>query len=95
VVASAGSDGAFVIPVAGEPLRGWLEKPLRGNPTGAGDAMVAGVAAGLQAGLDWAAVLAAGIAWSAAAVLQPVAGEVSKADIAELLPLVRSQPLGG
>lgn len=76
-------------------LRAWLPEPLRGNPTGAGDALTAALAASLDE-LDqlpdgheaWAQALRRGVAWSAAAVLQPLAGEVDPADVARLLPAV-------
>ena len=55
-----------------------LPEPLAGNPTGAGDAAVAAVATLLDAGeQDAAALLRRATAWSAAAVLMPLAGEIS------------------
>jgi 1-phosphofructokinase family hexose kinase len=76
-------------------LRARVREPLRGNPTGAGDALTASLAAdleslgGLPEGRDlWAEVLRRGVAWSAAAVLQPVAGVVDPADVERLLPSV-------
>ena len=59
-------------------------QPLRGNPTGAGDAAAAAVAAGLAAEADWPEILRDAVAWSGAAVLQPVAGEVDPADVERL-----------
>lgn len=91
------SDGADGITVVHEDLilRGWLPTPLRGNPTGAGDALTAALAAdldsggGLPHGRDaWADVLRRGVAWSAAAVLQLVAGIIDEADVIRLLPTV-------
>lgn len=81
VVASLGADGVIL----GTPHRSWtagLGENLTGNPTGAGDAMVAALANGLTGtqATDLATALAAAlpsaIAWSAAAVLSPVAGEI-------------------
>ena len=46
------------------------------NPTGAGDAAVAALAAGLPAGASWEQRLRDAAAWSAASVLEPVAGAV-------------------
>jgi tagatose 6-phosphate kinase len=89
VVASLGPDGILLVGPDGSVLRGALEQPLRGNPTGAGDAVVAAVAAGLAAGCDWEQLLADAVAWSAAAVLQPVAGRVDDGDIARLRAAVR------
>jgi tagatose 6-phosphate kinase len=47
---------------------------LAGNPTGAGDAATAMLAAGLSHGRDWSELLADAGALSAAAVLHPLAG---------------------
>lgn len=76
-------------------LRAWLREPLRGNATGAGDALTASLAAdietlgGLPHGRDaWAEVLVRAVAWSAAAVLQPIAGVVDPRDIERLMPSV-------
>lgn len=79
VVASLGERGAVVA----SPDGAWEASPgavLAGNPTGAGDALVAGLARGLAR--DHAALRAPGawladaVALSAAAVLSPVAGDV-------------------
>ena len=124
-------------------LRAWLPRALRGNPTGAGDALTAALAASLEDHLvgdlrtnpdltdahlakdqplgdephgdqphgdhrpsnrrpderlpeeqlprdrdGWAEVLRRGVAWSAAAVLQPAAGPIDPGDVARLLPTV-------
>ncbi len=59
-------------------LRARLSGPLRGNPTGAGDAAVAAVAVALATGEhDLETVLRGATIWSAAAVLAPQAGAVS------------------
>jgi tagatose 6-phosphate kinase len=78
VVASLGSAG--VVAVAGEGR--WRARPpeeVRGNPTGAGDAVVAALAAGLVAGTPWPERLADAVALSAAAVHAPVAGRFDAA----------------
>ncbi|RZS44837.1 tagatose 6-phosphate kinase [Herbihabitans rhizosphaerae] len=75
VAASLGGNGLLLSTVDGS----WLARvpePLRGNPTGAGDACVAALAAGLRRGEAWPDVLAEATAVSAAAVLAPVAGEI-------------------
>ncbi|MFE2722246.1 1-phosphofructokinase family hexose kinase [Kitasatospora sp. NPDC059327] len=75
VVASAGADGLHAVTTGGT----WRAKPperLSGNPTGAGDACVAAIAAGLEAGSPWPEILRTAVALSAAAVPCPVAGEV-------------------
>ena len=54
-----------------------LPKPLAGNPTGAGDAAVAAIAVLLAERVsDPETLLRCAVAWSAAAVLMPVAGEI-------------------
>ena len=76
VIVSLGEDGLIVVPPGGSPVHAALDRPLTGNPTGAGDAAVAAVAARFDRGdsLDPAAVATAAVAWSAAAVLAPLAG---------------------
>jgi tagatose 6-phosphate kinase len=80
VVASRGPDGAVAVDDRGA----WQARPrqhIAGNPTGAGDALVAGLARGLVAGEDLADILADAVALSAAAVLHPVAGDVDLSDV--------------
>jgi len=103
VVVSCGPDGAVVLPRDGGELRARLRKPLAGNPTGAGDAMVAALAAGLDrepaargegvspaprdgrsGAWDWSTAIRNAVAWSAAAVLQPLAGDVDPDDVTRL-----------
>jgi len=67
VVISAGADGLMFLPTRGPGWRGRLAEPLLGNPTGAGDAAVAALAAGLATGLPADAMVRAAVAWSAAA----------------------------
>jgi tagatose 6-phosphate kinase len=74
-VVSAGRDG--LVAVSGE--RRWWARPPRqvtGNPTGAGDALSAGLARGLARGAAWPLVLADALALAGAAVAAPVAGQV-------------------
>jgi len=73
VVVSLGADGLLAV----TPERSWrayAPERLRGNPTGAGDALAAALAA--TTGLPWPARIVEAIAWSAAAVPMPLAGEV-------------------
>jgi len=87
VVASLGPDGV----VAGTPdgvLRAALDRPVAGNPTGAGDALAAGLAAGLADGLPWPDRLRRAVALAACAVRSPVAGEVDAGDLPALLARV-------
>ncbi len=94
VVVSAGADGLLVFPADGKPLRAALAEPLSGNPTGAGDAAVAALARGLAQDLPWQESAATAVAWSAAAVLQPVAGDVDPDDVRRLLPRVQTEEIG-
>jgi tagatose 6-phosphate kinase len=59
------------------------------NPTGAGDAVAAALAAGIEDGRDWPSMLADAIAWSAAAVVASLAGDVDAVTIDGLRPYVR------
>ncbi|WP_243228650.1 1-phosphofructokinase family hexose kinase [Microbacterium sp. CIAB417] len=77
VLLSLGSDGLCAVTSTGE-WRARLPAPLAGNPTGAGDAAVAAAACLLDAGIrDTEVILRRAAAWSAAAVLMPLAGEIS------------------
>lgn len=91
-VVSDGARGLVLAVREGGGVATWsarLPEPVRGNPTGAGDALTAALAAHLGQGEpDWERALRAGVAWSAAAVLRPVAGEVDPGDVERLLPQV-------
>ena len=97
VVASLGSDGV----VAATSDSAWVASPaavLEGNPTGAGDAMVAGLARALRADpgmTDLAEALRDCVALAAAAVLSPVAGEVDMETYAVQRQGVVVRELGG
>ncbi len=84
IVISAGGAGLMLLPTQGPGWRGWLAEPLRGNPTGAGDAAVAALAVGLATEAPSPEMVHAAVAWSAAAVLQPVAGRIDPADVNRL-----------
>lgn len=80
---------------------GWVARPpwdIAGNPTGAGDAAVAGLARCLSVGElrgeRLAAALRDAAALSAAAVATPVAGRIDPALYAELLPLIIVAEIG-
>ena len=81
---SAGRDGLVWLPTQGRGWRGRLAEPLSGNPTGAGDAAVAALAAGLAAAAPPEEMVQAAVAWSAAAVLHPGAGPVDPTDVNRL-----------
>ncbi|NED95675.1 1-phosphofructokinase family hexose kinase [Phytoactinopolyspora alkaliphila] len=87
VVASLGPDG--LLAVTGDAS--WtarLAKPLTGNPTGAGDSVVAALSAGILAGRSWPDMLRDACALSAATVRAPVAGEYDADAYARLKPAV-------
>ncbi|MEV8588865.1 1-phosphofructokinase family hexose kinase [Streptomyces sp. NPDC051180] len=78
VVVSAGAAGLYAL----TPDGAWRAAPperLSGNPTGAGDACVAAIAAGLWDGAAWPDLLREAVALSAAAVPCPAAGDVDAA----------------
>ncbi|HEU4948880.1 MAG TPA: hexose kinase [Kribbella sp.] len=84
--------------VAAGPAGAWRALPVEqvaGNPTGAGDACTAVVAAAVaeSAEPDWAEVLQAAAAASAAAVLTPVAGDIELSAYRRWLPQVVVQTL--
>ncbi len=76
IVVSAGAEGMRAVLADGRTLVARPGERLRGNPTGAGDAATAAVAAGLATAREWPDILRDAVAWSGAAVLQPVAGAV-------------------
>lgn len=86
VVASLGPDGLVAVTDDGV----WRARPRlqSGNPTGAGDACVAALAAGLAAGTGWPELLADAVALSAAAVACPLAGDVDLDIYRRLVPVI-------
>ncbi|WP_433462110.1 1-phosphofructokinase family hexose kinase [Spirillospora sp. CA-128828] len=87
VVASLGA-GGVVADTPGGALRAALDRPVPGNPTGAGDALAAGLAAGLAVDRPWPDLLRNAVALAACAVRSPVAGEIDAAAVPALLPHV-------
>lgn len=84
VVVSLGADGMLVVSAHRDTvLHAKLDRPLSGNATGAGDAAVAAIAVALATGASitdssaLGAMLLRATAWSAAAVLAPLAGELA------------------
>ncbi|HET6878473.1 MAG TPA: 1-phosphofructokinase family hexose kinase [Jatrophihabitans sp.] len=73
----------------------WLAVPpaVDGNPTGAGDAVVAVLADSELAGRDWPETLHRAAATAAAAVRMPAAGVVDPEDVAELFEQVEVREL--
>ncbi|MFC8245315.1 1-phosphofructokinase family hexose kinase [Streptomyces chartreusis] len=84
VVASLGESGLLALTPEGR----WQATPptrLHGNPTGAGDATVAGLLSGLVERLPWPDRLTRATALSAATVVSPTAGEFDRATYEEFL----------
>ncbi|MCL8015056.1 1-phosphofructokinase family hexose kinase [Streptomyces sp. AS02] len=84
VVASLGEAGLLALTPEGR----WRATPptrVHGNPTGAGDAAVAGLLSGLVERLPWPDRLTRAAALSAASVLAPVAGEFDRGAYEQLL----------
>ena len=86
VVASLGPDGLLASTVDGRAWRARLPRALSGNPTGAGDACVAALAAGVDDGRAWPEVLADAAALAASAVVAPVAGEHDSVTYQDIRP---------
>ncbi|EQD84459.1 1-phosphofructokinase family hexose kinase [Saccharopolyspora spinosporotrichia] len=74
VVASLGPDGLLAV-TGDTAYRAVPGERVRGNPTGAGDSVVAALAAGLALHEPWPHRLREAVALSAATVAAPVAGE--------------------
>jgi tagatose 6-phosphate kinase len=92
VVVSLGAGGLVGVTEDGA----WVARPpeaVRGNPTGAGDAAVAALAAGLAGDLAWPERLAGAVALSAAAVHAPAAGDFDAAAYRRYRSLVRADAL--
>lgn len=92
-VVSLGPDGCAAVIGA----RAYLARPpygVTGNPTGAGDALVAAVACGLARGEQWSELLASAVAVSAAAVAVPIAGGFDTELAAQLRPGVVVEEVG-
>jgi tagatose 6-phosphate kinase len=88
VVVTLGADGLWAVTADGS----WQAVPpgeVRGNPTGAGDAVAAGLVHGLVLGRPWEERLRHAVALGTASAVAPVAGEFSHADYAEALAGVR------
>jgi tagatose 6-phosphate kinase len=80
VVVSMAADGLLAVTAAGT----WhaAAPPVAGNPTGAGDAVVAALAQGLTHGWSWPERLTEAAALGSAAASAPVAGEFLDDDLA-------------
>jgi 1-phosphofructokinase family hexose kinase len=84
-VASLGADGLLAVS-GNEVWKASPPGPVHGNPIGAGDAVVAGLADALVAGAAWPERLRHAVALGTAAAAAPVAGEFDAADYNRLHP---------
>lgn len=87
VVASLGADGLLAVTPEGR-WRATPPAPLTGNPTGAGDAAVAGLLSALVEHRPWPERLIRATALSAATVLSPTAGDFDRETYERLLTTV-------
>lgn len=87
VVVSMSADGLLAVTGAGT----WhaVAPAVDGNPTGAGDAVVAALAQGLTRGWSWPVRLAEAAALGSAAAAAPAAGEFLEQDLARARASVR------
>lgn len=93
VVITLGKQGAIGIDAHGQRF-GWAAPRVAGTyPTGSGDALFAGIAAGLKRGLDLPQAVRLGVAVGAANTLQPGAGIFDRATVAHLHEQVEPLPL--
>jgi len=90
---SLGADGLIAATPAGA-YRVRVPMAMPGNPTGAGDALAAAVARGLQRGDDWPVLLAHGVAVASASVSVRQAGATDEALAARLLADICVETIG-
>ncbi|MFI6792867.1 1-phosphofructokinase family hexose kinase [Nonomuraea sp. NPDC050383] len=87
VVVSLGEEGVYAVTPEGT-FRARMPYRVEGNPTGAGDSLVAGLALGLVEGAAWPERLRTAAALGAAAVAAPVAGDFDRDVYARTRPLI-------
>ncbi|MGA4990331.1 1-phosphofructokinase family hexose kinase [Nonomuraea bangladeshensis] len=87
VVVSLGAGGLLAVTGEGT-FRARMPYTVRGNPTGAGDSLVAGLALGLAEATPWPDRLRRAAALGAAAVAAPVAGDFDRDVYAAILPQI-------
>ncbi|MFF0307280.1 PfkB family carbohydrate kinase [Streptosporangium sp. NPDC004379] len=92
VVVSLGADGLLAVTPEGA-WRAAMPYRVAGNPTGAGDALVAGLALGLVEGTPWPDRLRRAAALGAAAVAAPVAGDFDEETFRRVHPGIRVDPI--
>ena len=84
ILVSLGADGAVWYDENGSRFGGKAIPGVTGNPTGAGDAMVAAVCVGLSRGNTKPEILLDALSAGAAAVMAPMAGEIDLANFETL-----------
>ncbi|MEV1248011.1 1-phosphofructokinase family hexose kinase [Nonomuraea sp. NPDC050022] len=87
VVVSMGADGLLAVTPEGI-FRARMPYKVEGNPTGAGDSLVAGLALGLVERSSWPERLIRAAALGAAAVAAPVAGDFDRDVYADIHPRI-------
>ncbi|MEU7831980.1 MULTISPECIES: 1-phosphofructokinase family hexose kinase [unclassified Nonomuraea] len=87
VVVSMGADGLLAVTPDGI-FRARMPYKVEGNPTGAGDSLVAGLALGLVERSPWPERLIRAAALGAAAVAAPVAGDFDRDVYADIHPRI-------
>jgi tagatose 6-phosphate kinase len=87
VVVSMGEDGLLAVTGEGT-FRARMPYKVEGNPTGAGDSLVAGLALGLVESSPWPERLRRAAALGAAAVAAPVAGDFDRGVYADIHPQI-------
>ncbi|MEV5890085.1 1-phosphofructokinase family hexose kinase [Nonomuraea fuscirosea] len=87
VVVSMGAEGLLAVTGEGT-FKARMPYTVRGNPTGAGDSLVAGLALGLVEDEPWPARLRRAAALGAAAVGTPVAGDFDPDVYADIHPQI-------
>ncbi|GAA2789545.1 1-phosphofructokinase family hexose kinase [Saccharopolyspora taberi] len=92
VVASLGPEGLLAVTAEGA-FRAAPGREVRGNPTGAGDSVVAALAVGVAAGTPWPDRLRNAVALSAATVAAPVAGEFTRDEYEKQLAAVHLEEI--
>ncbi|GAA4572523.1 1-phosphofructokinase family hexose kinase [Planotetraspora kaengkrachanensis] len=92
VVVSLGARGALAVTPGGS-WRARMPREITGNPTGAGDALVAGLALGLVEATPWPDRLRRATALGAAAVAAPLAGDVDPDVYLALHPAIGIEPV--
>jgi tagatose 6-phosphate kinase len=87
VVVSMGAEGLLAVTPEGI-FRARMPYKVEGNPTGAGDSLVAGLALGLVERSPWPERLSRAAALGAAAVAAPVAGDFDRDVYADIHPRI-------